>query len=59
MKLFNYRCPKCGKEKDVLLTSEEQAEPWPIIPCETCGDGQYMEQFNLKNNSQVWKYNDK
>ena len=57
MKLLNYKCVKCGREYEELLSTYEEIELGDqLIICPVCDNE--MKPFNFKNNSQTWKYND-
>jgi len=60
MKLVNYRCLKCKKQKETLLTTEELKfiRNKTVEHLVQCDCGEEMEEFNFKNNSQVWQFND-
>jgi len=54
MKLVNYRCLKCKKQKETLLTTEELKfiRNKTVEHLVQCDCGEEMEEFNFKNNSQ-------
>lgn len=57
MKLINYKCPYCGKEKELLYTEQELLVAFHDIEtyCSECNT--VMMPFNFKNNGQVWRFN--
>ena len=55
MKIVNFKCTGCGKEKEELLTEQEIREGAKESQvCEFCKST--MKLWNFKNNSQVWKF---
>ena len=59
MRLINYRCNNldCPYEKEELFRSIEIPPKVLEYCCPICGGILY--QFNLKNNRQVWRFNDR
>lgn len=55
MKLVNYKCTKCKREAEELFQDSET----PKDTLGKCSCGGELKKWNLKNNSQVWKWNDK
>jgi hypothetical protein len=55
MRLLNFKC-ECGNEDEILATTEEiEKETHKDFKCSICG--KISIPFNLKQNSQIWKYN--
>jgi hypothetical protein len=65
MKLVNYKCKVCGKEKEYIFQDSEwevlknspNENDWKILDECLCGGN--LEIFNFKNNKQTWKFFDK
>ena len=56
MRLLNFKCD-CGNEDEVLATTEEiENKTYKDFKCSICG--KISIPFNVKQNSQTWKYND-
>ena len=56
MRLLNFRC-ECGNEDEEFATTEEiENNIYKDFKCTKCG--KLSKPFNLKRNSQIWKFND-
>jgi hypothetical protein len=56
MRLLNFKCD-CGNEDEVYATTEKiENEIYKDFKCSICG--KTSTPFNIKRNSQTWKYND-
>lgn len=53
MKLINFRCASCEKDREELFYDSEEQPPELEEKCD-CGGTFVM--FNYKNNPQVWKF---
>ena len=65
MRLVNYKCTQCKKEVEHLYQDSEwqvlkkssDENDWKVLDECTCGG--VLEIHDMKNNSQVWKWNDR
>jgi hypothetical protein len=54
LKIVNYRCGLCDTDTELVIYKDEDAPD--TIECEACRATAY--KFNLKNNSQRWRFAD-
>jgi hypothetical protein len=57
MRLINFRCEDCGKDREELFTRDELEEVGELEELEErCECGGLLKKFDYKNNPQVWKF---
>ena len=57
VRLENWRCKKCGAEKEIYIDTNEEKLSFGESRCD-CGYVGTLEKFNFKNNGNRYRYLD-